>query len=169
MRRRALLKALGLAPAAGTAIADAAATSAPPLPKVGAPLALIDMPLINGGDFKASEAQGQVVLLYWWASWCPFCAIQTPSMQKLWDAQRPRGLQMLGLSIDRDVEAPRRYMAQKGYTFPSGIVGPQAGSALAKPGDGLPVTCVRGRDGRVAFVESGQMFPEDIADLARFV
>jgi hypothetical protein len=34
---------------------------------------------------------------------------------------------------------------------------------------GLPVTVVRGRDGRVLMAEAGQLFPEDVADIARFL
>lgn len=169
MRRRTLLKIVGAAHVIGPALVNAAPPRAIPLPAIGAPLPLLDVPLINGGTFRASEAGGHVVVVYWWASWCPFCAIQNPCMQELWDAQRPRGLKMLAISIDRRIEDPRRYMTQKGYTFPSGIMSPEIEAVLAKPGEGLPVTCVRGRDGRVLFAEMRQMFPEDVEGLARFL
>lgn len=166
MRRRTVLKAIGAAPLAGATRVHA--TPEIPLPAIGTPISLVDVPLFDGGVFRASEAQGQVVVIYWWASWCPFCALQSPSIQKLWDAQRPRGLMMLGLSIDRRVEDARRYMTQRGYTFPSGFNTPAIEKVLPKP-KGLPVTYVRGRDGRVVMAEAGQMFPEDIEQIARFL
>lgn len=138
------------------------------VPAVGAALRLPDVPLLEGGEFKAASAQGQVVVVYWWASWCPFCAQVTPSIQKLWRAHRERGLMVLGLSIDQDPAAARAYRAKRGYDFPSGWVTPAIESVLPRP-QGLPVTLVRGRDGRVAAVEIGQVFPEDIEQLARFL
>lgn len=43
-------------------------------------------------------------MVYGWASGCPFCAVQSPPMTKLWLAQRGRGLRMLGLAIDTKPE-----------------------------------------------------------------
>ena len=167
MDRRTLNKAFGASFLAGVPVVHAAAEV--PLPAVGAPLALPDVPLFGGGMFHASEAQGHVVLIYWWASWCPFYAEQTPYIQKLWDTQRSRGMKMLGLSVDRRLEDARRYMALRGYTFPTGFNTPQIERVLPRPGKGLPVTCVRGKDGRVVMAEMGQLFPEDVEQIARFL
>jgi len=138
------------------------------VPAIGSPLRLPDMPLLDGGAFQASQAQGRVVVVYWWASWCPFCAQVTPSIQKLWRAQRERGLMVLGLSTDRAPAAAKAYLAKRGYDFPCGWVSPAVEAVLPKP-EGLPVTLVRGRDGRVAAAETGQLFPEDVELLARFL
>lgn len=139
------------------------------MPKIGASFRLVDVPLLGGGTFRPADAVGKVLVLYWWASWCPFCAIQTPHVQKLWDAQRARGLLVLGISIDKRASDATSYLAKRGYTFPSGIAGAAIEPAMAKPGAGLPVTCVLDRNGRVVLSESGQMFPEDVEGIARFV
>ena len=62
----------------------------------------------------------------------------------------------------------RQYLARKGYTFPSGWFTQAVAKVLPQP-KGLPVTLVRGRDGKIALAEAGQMFPEDIADIAKLV
>jgi len=139
-----------------------------PPPKPGTPLPLPAVPLLDGGNFRPESADGQVLVLYWWASWCPFCALQSPLMNKLWLAQRGRGLQMLGLSIDKTPEEARAYLATHSYAFPSGWVTPAVAKALPRP-RGLPVTIVRGRDGRVLMAEAGQLFAEDIEEIARFL
>lgn len=167
MDRRILIQALGATLLAGAPLVCEAAEV--PVPAIGTPLALPDVPLFDGSHFRASEANGQVVVVYWWASWCPFCAVQTPYIQKLWEAQRSRGLQVLGLSVDRRIDDARRYMAQRGYTFPSGFNTPDIERILPKPGKALPVTCVRGRDGRVVMAEMGQLFPEDVEQIVRFL
>lgn len=141
-----------------------------PLPAVGTPLALPEVPLFDGSVFRPAQAEGRVLVIYWWASTCPFCALQSPEMQKLWDAQRARGdqgVQLLTLSIDRKRDAALAYLKKKGYTFPAGYVTPAIQRVLPKP-KGLPITLVRGRDGRVLQAERGQLFPEDVELLARW-
>ena len=75
---------------------------------------------------------------------------------------------MLALAIDRTPEPAIAYLQKKGYTFPAGLVTPQVAKALPKP-KGLPVTVVLGRDGKVAMAEAGQLFPEDVEEIARFL
>ena len=162
---------------AGSALAQAApapssaATEAKagPLPALGTPLALPEVTLLDGSAFRPAQADGRVLVIYWWASTCPFCALQSPEMQKLWLAEqhKPQGLQLLTLSIDRKREDALAYLKKKGYTFPVGYVTPEIQRVLPKP-KGLPITLVRGRDGRVLQAERGQLFPEDVELLARW-
>ncbi len=166
--------ALGRSALAQTA---AAAPSSPgveakagPLPAVGTPLRLPDVALLDGTVFRPAQVEGRVLAIYWWASTCPFCALQSPEMQKLWDSQRAlgsQGLQLLTLSIDRKPEDAQAYLHKKGYTFPAGFVTPEIHRVLPKP-KGLPITLIRGRDGRVLQAERGQLFPEDVELLARW-
>jgi thiol-disulfide isomerase/thioredoxin len=170
--RRRLIAASALSlPAwsvAQAVLGDAAAqeAKAPPLPAAGAPLALAPIERLDGTRFEPREAEGRVLLLYWWASWCPFCAETTPHVEALWRAQRGRGLLVLALSIDSQPQPARDYLARRGYTLPAAWVTPAFQRALPKP-RGLPVTLARGRDGRVLQVEAGQLFPEDVQGLAR--
>jgi len=163
--------ALALLGTRGPALAQsppAREREAPPLPPVGSRLTLPPLALLDGSSLRAADLAGQVVVLYWWASWCPFCAVQSPLVDQLQRAHRNRGLRVLGLSIDRKPEDAVAYLARKGYGFSSAWVSPDIGRALPKP-KGLPVTVVLGRDGRVVMSEAGQLFPEDIEGIARFL
>jgi thiol-disulfide isomerase/thioredoxin len=172
MERRSLLATacaiplLARAQSAPLASAAAAEAKAPPLPTVGTTLALPAIERLDGTRFEPRDADGHVLLLYWWASWCPFCAETTPHVEALWRAQRSKGLTLLALSIDNDPKPARDYLARRGYTLPAAWVTPAFARALPKP-RGLPVTVVRGRDGRVLQAEAGQLFPEDVQALAR--
>lgn len=141
-----------------------------PLLAPGTPLRLPEVPLLDGTVFRPAQVDGRVLAVYWWASTCPFCALQSPEMQKLWESQRAlggKGLQLLTLSIDRKPEDALAYLQKKGYTFPVGFVTPEIHRVLPKP-KGLPITLIRGRDGRVLQAEKGQLFPEDVELLARW-
>lgn len=166
--RRAWLAGGAGAALLGSLPTGARAQRAAPMPQVGAALPLVEVPLLEGGRFTPAQAEGKVLVLYWWASWCPFCAQQSPEMQRLFDTAGPRGLLVLGLSVDKTPEEALAHLRKKGYSFPSGWLSPEVARALPKP-DGLPVTVVRGRDGKVAQAEKGQLFPEDVAALARWL
>jgi peroxiredoxin len=141
---------------------------AAPLPATGTLVNLPEVVLLNGDLVKPSQVKGQVLVIYWWASTCPFCALQSPEMHKLWQAQQARGLHMLALSVDKKPADAVAYLQKNGYTFPAAWVTPDIHKALPKP-RGLPVTVVLGRDGRVLQAEKGQMFPEDVAQLANWL
>jgi thiol-disulfide isomerase/thioredoxin len=170
-RRRLLAgTALGcLLPRAVPAQSAGDEAKAPPLPAPGTPLVLPAAELLDGQRFDPASVDGRVLLVYWWASWCPFCALTSPHIDALWQAQRAkgeRGLAMITFSIDKRPEEARLHLQRKGYAWPAAWLSPALQRQLPKP-KGLPVTLVRGRDGRVLQAEGGQLFPEDVEALAR--
>ena len=60
------------------------------------------------------------------------------------------------------------YLQAKGYRFPAAWASPPWRKAFPKP-RGLPVTVLRGRDGRVVLAEKGQMFAEDVQAIADLI
>jgi thiol-disulfide isomerase/thioredoxin len=157
-RRRVL--ALPLAALALTGAARAASASR------GA-IAWTDVALVDGTTLRADTLRAHPVVVEFWASWCPFCARQNPQLQKLWEAQRARGLRMLTFSIDRDAATARAYLARHRYTFPVAMASGQSEQWFGAR-KGLPMLYVVGADGRIVLEEAGEMFPEDVAALARF-
>ena len=145
-----------------------------PLPQAASVLRLPDVPLLDGRLWRPAELRGKTLVVYWWASWCPFCALQSPHIEALWRAKKAKGLEVLALSIDQQAAAAGNYMKAKGYSFPAGMLTPQVAKMLAKP-RGLPVVVVLkvndldGRDGKVVFAESGEMFPEDVEGLKKYL
>ena len=141
------------------------------LPRVGSVLRLPDLKLLNGHDWNAGDMDEKALVVYWWASWCPFCAVQSPYIEALWKAQQASGLSVLALSIDEKPAAAISYTKTKNYSFPAGMLTPQVAKSLPKPA-GLPVVVVlkvKGREGRVVFAEAGEMFPEDIEGLKKYI
>lgn len=156
------------APEAASA-SKAASASRPdiPLPALGSTIDLPDLVLLDGRTVDAAARQGKTVVLYWWASWCPFCAEQSPLIDRLWRDEADNGLLVLGLSIDRQAKVAADHLKRKGYAFPSAWLSPELARQLPKP-KGLPVTVVLDPAGKVVVAEAGQMFAEDVAELARW-
>jgi len=148
--------------------AAAEEAKAPPLPSLGSVLDMPRLILLDGSVFDPIQTQGQPLLVYWWSSTCPFCALQSPSMEKLWQSQKGRGLQMVALSIDKKPEDAVAYLKKKGFSFPAGWASPDWRKAFPKP-KGLPITLLRGRDGKLLLAEKGQMFAEDVEAIAGMI
>ena len=55
---------------------------------------------LSGQPVRLTDLRGEVVLLNIWATWCPPCIEEMPSMQRLYDDLEPRGLRVVAVSID---------------------------------------------------------------------
>lgn len=140
-----------------------------PLPKVGAHFPLpATIPLLDGSTLKTSDWDGKVVVVEYWATWCPFCARQMPHVETLYKKERARGLEVLALSIDKRASDISPFIKQRGYTFPVAWLSKDLARVLPKP-PGLPVTIVIGRDGKVVMADSGELFAEDVAGIAKYL
>jgi thiol-disulfide isomerase/thioredoxin len=140
-----------------------------PLPKVGSVLALPPtVELIDGRVLHTQDWAGRVIVLEYWATWCPFCARQLPHVQALYQKEHARGLEVLALSIDKKPQDVVPVVKARGYTFAVAWLSAELAKALPKPA-GLPVTIVIGRDGRVKMADSGELFAEDIAGISQFL
>jgi thiol-disulfide isomerase/thioredoxin len=76
--------------------------------------------LATGAPLKLSELKGKVVLLNFWATWCPPCREEIPSMMKLVAGMNGKPFQMVAVSIDEggktDIEA---FFKQTGFMLPT--------------------------------------------------
>lgn len=72
---------------------------------------------VNGRAMELSALRGQVVLLNFWASWCPPCVAEIPSLERLHQRLGPRGLYILGVSVDADRAAYESFLRDNKITF----------------------------------------------------
>lgn len=73
------------------------------------------LPDLNG--VMQSLPQGEVVLLNFWATWCPPCRKEMPSMQQLHEKLASKGLKMVAISVDRDKADIEKFVKENGITF----------------------------------------------------
>ena len=74
---------------------------------------------VQDSDRKVSldQFRGQVVVLNFWATWCPPCVEELPSLMNLQDRMRERGVTVLGVSIDVDGDAYHRFLKLHNINF----------------------------------------------------
>ena len=84
---------------------------------VGESVAIPATTLIDGTVIKPEHWKGKVLIVERFATWCPFCKVQNPKLEKLLRAHKGKGLEVLALSIDKNAAEVPKYMLQHGYTF----------------------------------------------------
>ncbi|MGC7532453.1 TlpA disulfide reductase family protein, partial [Pandoraea pneumonica] len=85
--------------------------------EVGDVVTMPDVQLLDGTRVPGNAWRGHPVIIATWASWCPFCALQNPRLQKLADATRGTDLRILTISIDANPQLAKDYVAKRGFTF----------------------------------------------------
>lgn len=100
----------------------------PPSPREGFSAPDFTLELLNGGQASPeetrrvtlSELRGKVVLINFWATWCPPCRAEMPAIEKVYRAFKPLGLEVLAVNLtDQDSEAAvRAFVQELGLTFP---------------------------------------------------
>lgn len=103
----------------------------------------------NGTPVALKNYRHQVVVLNFWATWCPPCVEETPSLEKFAQALKGRGVTVLGVSVDEDGGALRKFIASHHLTYP--VARDPGGALAARFGTfKYPETYIIDRQGRVA-------------------
>jgi peroxiredoxin len=126
----------------------------PNVAKIGGYSPDFTLPTLDAGSggpasIHLSDLHGHVVLVNFWATWCPPCIEETPSLEKFSAQMKNRGVEVIGVSVDQDPEALKQFVAQYHLTFP--IARDPSQTVSARFGTyQFPETYILDRDGRVA-------------------
>ena len=114
-------------------------------PRVGSPAK--DFTLQDSDrTVSLNQFRGQVVVLNFWATWCPPCVEELPSLMDMQDRLRARGVTVLGISIDVDDNAYHRFLKERNVNFMT-VRDPEQRVATTYGTAGWPETYVIDRQG----------------------
>jgi peroxiredoxin len=107
------------------------------------------LPSLAGGEVDLASQRGKVVVLNFWATWCPPCVAEMPSLERLHRSLSPEGVSVVTVSTDEDEAALRRFVAEHALTLP--VLKDPGGRVAAGEyrTTGYPETFVLDRNGRV--------------------
>ncbi len=124
---------------------------------------------IAGLDVTLSGLKGKVVLLDFWATWCPPCRVEVPHLIDIQRKFAGKNFVLLSVSLDRDLQAARQFVADKEMDWVH-IIDLEAGRAIAEKYQVsyIPSTFVINRQGKIAASQlRGNELKEKIAELLK--
>jgi len=110
-----------------------------------------ELPTLGGNSVKLSDHRGKVVFLNIWATWCPPCRDEMPSMEALYQRLKGRQFEMLAVSIDQkreEIVSP--FVSKYGLTFPV-LLDPDRKTYELYGLTGIPETFIIDKKGVIVF------------------
>lgn len=148
--RRPLLTACATVLLAGALFGLARAADEP---KVGDAAPAFTLKSLDGKDVSLSDFKGKVVMINWFATWCPPCNAEVPHLQKeVWAAYQKKGVQVLAIDIaERGAQESLVTEFKKKYKLTYPILLDQKATTFEAygNGDGIPKNCLIGKDGKI--------------------
>lgn len=116
---------------------------------------------IQGRHIRLSDYRGKVVLINFWATWCPPCRKEIPDLVRLQRQYRNRGLRVIGVTYPPQTLAEvRRFVRRAKVNYPVGL-GSEKMKLLFTESENLPMTIVISRDGTIRDIIDGILLPEE--------
>lgn len=144
---------------------DAPMRAATANPAALARLQALALPDPAGRTIAMQQWRGKVVVVNFWATWCPPCRREMPLLDAAQQKWAGRGVQVVGIGID-DAAAIREYAAANTFSIPLLAAGPELIGLTEQLGNteqGLPFSVIIGRDGQLKQTKLGA-FKEDMLD-----
>jgi thiol-disulfide isomerase/thioredoxin len=126
----------------------------------------ISLPDLSGKQRSMKEWQGKVLVINFWATWCPPCLKEMPEFEAMQNELSGKGLQFIGIAID-DAEPVKEFIASKKITYPI-LLGEDQGTKIAHDLGNIvntvPFTVVVNKKGLVVKSHMGELTREQLLE-----
>jgi len=112
------------------------------------------VPTPGGEIFRLADQRGKVVMVNFWATWCPPCLEEMPAMERLYRKHKDAGFTLVAVSVDADAKKVTPFVSEHKLTMPIGL-DPKMELANTYGVRALPSSFVIGRDGNLAALAIG--------------
>lgn len=102
----------------------------------------------DGTSLTLSQFKGKVVLIDFWVSWCPICQMDMPNFVKLYENYNAKGLEIIGICYDKELESARDLMNKLKLEYPV-VIGNDDVAKTYKWRVGKPATIVVDKKGNI--------------------
>lgn len=128
----------------------------------------------DGRALSSEDLEGKVLVLKFWASWCPPCRAEIPGFVQLQEELGGEGLAVVGFSLDETAEDHLRFVRSSGINYPSMLVTGAEGARVVAAFEaavgkmsGIPTTLVVDRSGAIVYVHTGYVSGGDLEKVVR--
>ena len=111
-------------------LAEAAKARLQKAQKIGQPMDL-QFTAVDGSSVDLRTLRGNIVLVDFWASWCPDCIREMPAVRQTYQKYKDKGFAVIGISLDKDAQALSNFVARKLIPWPQYFDGKGWGNEFA--------------------------------------
>lgn len=139
----------------------------PALAQTPVPAPSVVLKDLQGRTVRLADFKGRVVLVNFWATWCPPCRAEIPDLVKWQRQYRRQGLQVIGVTYPpTNRRAVRTFVRQLKMNYPVWL-GSKGTKEFFDPGETLPFSVVIDREGKVRATIEGIVLPEEFDEKVR--
>ena len=125
----------------------------------------------DGKPLPMSNFRGKLLLVNFWATWCPPCVEELPLLDFFYQENKDKNLQVVGLAVDQP-SAVRTWLQTRPLNFPvgmAGLGGTELSKALGNSSGSLPFTVVFSPAGVLLHRKIGKVLPEELVKWTQLV
>jgi peroxiredoxin len=119
------------------------------------PAPAFDLADPDGGQIRLADYAGKPLIVNFWATWCPPCRAEMPSLQRAWEQVRGEGIELIAINVGESEGTIKRFLEQVPVDFPLPM-DLESKVVQAWPVRGLPTTFVVDPRGRLVFKAAGE-------------
>lgn len=87
--------------------------------KIGEKVQDFELPDMEGKIFRISDYKGKVILLFFFATWCPYCSAEAPFLEKeIWQKLKDRGVQVITVDVKESKELLDKFIKRFNWSMP---------------------------------------------------
>jgi thiol-disulfide isomerase/thioredoxin len=119
----------------------------------------------DGKALPMSSFRGKLLLVNFWATWCPPCVEELPLLDFFYQENKDKNIQVVGLAVDQP-SAVQTWLQTRPLNFPVGMVGlegTELSKSLGNAAGSLPFTVVFSPSGVLLHQKTGKVLPEELA------
>ena len=167
LARFTLIAAVALAATAAGYLVSHVQQVFPSNPAAAKQLLALTLPDSSGKAQSLQQWQGKILVVNFWATWCPPCREEMPGFSRLQSKLSGNGIQFIGIGID-SADKIKQFSNLTPVSYPllvgsSGLM--EIMSQLGNDAGGLPYTVILGRDGKLEQTRLGAWQEADLATL----
>jgi thiol-disulfide isomerase/thioredoxin len=135
----------------GTASLAVPVAGAASVPELGQAAPALVVQMLDGASFDLAQHRGHVVIVNFWATWCPPCRDEMPVLDAIAERYAARGVEIIGVSVDRRGDRKAVVEVMRAYHYPAALLDGAKINGFGAP-RALPVTYIVDAEGAIRSV-----------------